>query len=411
MAQFGKLCRSLCRNGIVNSTNGECDQKLVGVQSRVFAPQKTYLEVCDRLKNFGRDQIGSIINTRKRFECIEECSRCRPQKARRFARNNGSIRQFNSGCRSACCLSFCSCGNRNASCFRVDSCRLHQKLEFINFVLRTVILTLTCKCRIIATNDFFSCGIANGIIIHNAVTCHINAHIGGRFIRRITADTAEHCIDYGKNFHVAVIVNGCLTVGFQVEGVDHIHIVQVCRSRLVCHIDGMLEGKIPNGKGFEFCISRTNTAFAIVVKLAHANRHLSATGTGCGNNHKGARGFNIVVFAVSLIAYDTVDIGRITLDFIVTVHTYAKGLQTSLEFECGRLISPTGKNNTSNHQSKSTECIDQTQNIKVIGNTKVTAHLILFNIRCTDNNNDLGFIFQLCKHAHLAIGGKSGKHA
>ena len=194
------------------------------------------------------------------------------------------------------------------------------------------------------------------------------------------------------------------------EGVDHIHIVQVCRSRLIRHIDGVLERQIPNGKGLKFCVSRTNAAFAIVIKLAHTNSHFATSRAGCSNDYERARGLDIIVFAVSLIAYDMIDIGGIALDFVVAVNTHTQRLQTALEFKSRRLIAPTCKHNATYQKSKSAKSINETQNIKVIGDAKVTAHLVLFNIRCADNNDDFGFILELGEHMHLTVGGKAGEH-
>ena len=91
VAKARELLGSLCRNGIVHGTNGKCDEKLIGVQSRVFAAKKPYLEVCNGLKDLGRNEIDAIINACKCFQSVKECRRCRTQKARGLARDDGAV--------------------------------------------------------------------------------------------------------------------------------------------------------------------------------------------------------------------------------------------------------------------------------------------------------------------------------
>ena len=48
----------------------------------------------------------------------------------------------------------------------------------------------------------------------------------------------------GKYFYVTVVVDGRLTVGFQMERVDHVDVVQICGCRLICEVDRMLQRQI-----------------------------------------------------------------------------------------------------------------------------------------------------------------------
>ena len=51
------------------------------------------------------------------------------------------------------------------------------------------------------------------------------------------------------------------------EGVNHINILQIRRSSLVGQVDGMLEGQIPDGEGFEFGITGLNAALIFMIQL------------------------------------------------------------------------------------------------------------------------------------------------
>ena len=106
-----------------------------------------------------------------------------------------------------------------------------------------------------------------------------------------------------------------------------------------------------------------------------------------------------------------VKIRGVSLDLIVAVNAHTERFKSGLEFDSRGLISPTGEHNAAYHQSKSAESVDEAQNVEVVGDAKVTAHLILFNIRCVDDDNDLDLFLELCEHMHLTVGSKAGKYA
>ena len=49
------------------------------------------------------------------------------------------------------------------------------------------------------------------------------------------------------------------------------------------------------------------------------------------------------------------------------------------------------------------ECINQTQNIQIIGNAVVTTDLIVDNVLCTDCDDNFHLILQLQQHLQLGI--------
>ena len=57
------------------------------------------------------------------------------------------------------------------------------------------------------------------------------------------------------------------------------------------------------------------------------------------------------------------------------------------------------------------ECVDETQNVQIIGNAIVTAHLAADDVLSVDDDNDLGLILQLQQHLQLGIGLEAGQHA
>ena len=66
--------------------------------------------------------------------------------------------------------------------------------------------------------------------------------------------------------------------------------------------------------------------------------------------------------------------------------------------------------NAADVKSDITECVDQTERIQIVGDAKVTALFIFFNIACGNSDDDLRAVTKLIKHFDLAVGKKSGKY-
>lgn len=70
----------------------------------------------------------------------------------------------------------------------------------------------------------------------------------GDLVRTVAVNLHEHGAQYRENFHVAVVVDRSLTVGFQMIRVNHVHIRSGRGGSLVSQIDGMAEGQVQMGK-------------------------------------------------------------------------------------------------------------------------------------------------------------------
>ena len=67
--------------------------------------------------------------------------------------------------------------------------------------------------------------------------------------------------------------------------------------------------------------------------------------------------------------------------------------------------------NASHVQPDAAKRIDQAQHIEIICNAKIAAHLVFFNIRRIDDDNNLDIILHMQQHAHLAVRLKPGEYA
>lgn len=78
-------------------------------------------------------------------------------------------------------------------------------------------------------------------------------------------DLFEHSLKNREDFYITVIVDSCFTVGFQMEWVDHIDIIQVSSSSLICKIDRMLQRNIPDWECLKFGITGSNSTLVFMV--------------------------------------------------------------------------------------------------------------------------------------------------
>ena len=87
-----------------------------------------------------------------------------------------------------------------------------------------------------------------------------------------------------------------------------------------------------------------------------------------------------------------------------TFQTLAEGIGTGLAVVvCD--------NHRSYQKAAALELLTQTQDVHVIGDTQVTAHLVLLNVNGTDYDNNLSIVAQLVEHAQLTVRLETGKDA
>lgn len=101
---------------------------------------------------------------------------------------------------------------------------------------------------VITANNLLACGVLADLIVNNTVTSHIYSHICRRFVGRFPIDFFEDSLKYGEDLHIPVIVNRGDVVSFQMEGVDHIYIVEISGGGFISQIDGCFSGMFQIGK-------------------------------------------------------------------------------------------------------------------------------------------------------------------
>ena len=105
------------------------------------------------------------------------------------------------------------------------------------------------------------------------------------------------------------------------------------------------------------------------------------------------------------------DIGRIPLNRIVQIYLYAQLLQVVFKGIRYGLPCILGNYYTSHIEADVPERIDQTQNIRIVGDADVPTHFTFLDVRRIDDNHDFHLIGKMQKHLHLAVRLESRQHA
>ena len=254
-------------------------------------------------------------------------------------------------------------------------------------------------------------GVAGCGVVGDAVARHVDAHVRGRFIGALALDFLKYSVEHGEDFNVSVVVDGGLAVSFEVVGVDNVDIVEVGGRRLICEVDGVLQGQVPYGERLELCVSRLDAAQVVVIELGEAGRHLSASGAGRGYNNERALGLDIFILAEALFADDVRDIIRIALDGIVDKDAHAEIFKPVLECKRGGLTLILRDNDAADEKTDRAERVDETQHIAVVGYAEVAADLVILDIARVDDNDYLNIRADIFEHLQLAVGLEAGQDA
>ena len=191
------------------------------------------------------------------------------------------------------------------------------------------------------------------------------------------------------DLYIAVVVHSRFACCFQMEGVDHVHVLQIRRSRFVRHIQWVFERQVPDGESLKLCVSRLFASRVFVIELAQTNRHLAATRSGSSYHHQRTRGLDIIIAAEALLGSNQLHVMRITLDGIMIIHTDAFPLQPLAVRVCGTLARIVRNHYRRDQKSTRSELFAETQDIFIIRNTQILANFITLNIQSGNNDNDL----------------------
>ena len=194
------------------------------------------------------------------------------------------------------------------------------------------------------------------------------------------------------------------------EGVDHVHIVQVGGGGLIGQVHGMLQGDVPDGEGLELGVTGVDAALMLVVELAQAGGHLAAAGAGGGDHHQRTGGLDVVVDAEALVGDDVGHVMGVTGDGIMAVSLHAQGIQPLQEGIGGRLAGVPGQHHAAHIKLQLPEGVDEAQHVHIIGDAQVAPDLVALDVGGVDGDDHLHVVLELLKHPHLAVRLEARQH-
>ena len=411
-AQTAEICVRNLSGAVGVGRNRKRDERFVRMESGVVITQSLYLQLLNGLNDLGVDELYGLFDIAVYLDGVQESRRSRTEQGSGLAGNDASVGQLDSNrgltfgiLRTRKCLA------HDRSVLDVYSRLAHKHLDLLNRGFGSgALFTLTERLEVAADYFVLRC-VAAGVVINNAVARHIDTHIGGRLIGALARYLLKDGVQNGEHLNVAVVVDGGYSVCLKVIGVDHIHIVKIGGSRLVREVDGMAQGKIPDGEGLEFSVAGLYAALVFVIKLRKAGSHLAASGTGSGHNDQRTLGLDVLVLSEALVADDVLNVVGIALDRIVQEYLDTKALKLFLERLNAGLAAVLSDAYAADVKSDAAEGVDETEHVGVVGDADIAADLIVLDMLGIDNDNNLGHFLELKEHLQLAVRLESGKNA
>ncbi len=173
----------------------------------------------------------------------------------------------------------------------------------------------------------------------------------------------------------------------------------------------MVYGQVPDGETLVLCISCTAAAAAFVVNLREAGGKLAASGTGGGYNNNITVHRNEGICAVAVLGDNIINIlgvagyGLVEPDFDVASLEHVRKVQGTL------FSGETGYDNLVRLDVPGGKVIYHLENVRVIGNSEVAAHLAVLNVCGIDADYYIQAVFQGLEDTHLYVGVKAGKNS
>ena len=380
------------------------------MKTRILTSKIICFQLLNRVNSIRGDHMLLVINSCKLFQHIQKKGRGCTKQIRGLTCDNPSVLQLHGSSRSTSFFLSFQGSRNNLAVLQCGMCLLQKKLDLVNLLLCAGTGHKRIHTLVISADDLLTGSLLANLIIHNTVSCHINAHICRRFVWALAHDFLKHSLYNRENLYVTVIVDSGLTISFQMEWVDHVDIIQISGSCLISQVYRVLQRDIPDWESLELGIACADSSLVFMIKLGKTGSHFSASRSRRCDNNQRAGGFDIVILAVSLVTYDQGSIAWITWDIIKDINLDSKLLQTLLERISTVLSGVTCDADASYIKSSACKFVHQTEHVLIICDAKVTADLILFNIRCTDYDYDLCLVGKLHQHAQLAVWLKSWKN-
>ena len=408
--QPGQLLLGQIGDGVGQGADAQGNKHLVAVKPGIFVAQAAGLQAADGLKDLGGNEVQLLIDASQSFQGVEQQGGGGSDLVAGLAGDDPAVRQNHGSGGSPGGLLLLQGGGHGGEDGRGDAGVLHQQLQFIDDLLVHGAPEPAGEGGIVPPEDLHMGRLPAGFIVHDAFAHHIDPHIRGGLVGTLAQDGLKNGPQHGEDLHVPVIVYRGDAVGGQVEGIDHIHVVEVGGGGLVGQIHRVVQGQIPHGEGLEFGVTCLTAPAVFMVELAEAGGHFPAAGPGGGDHHQGMAGLDVVVAAIALVADDQFDIVGIPGDGVVAAGPDAQNVQTPEESVRRGLAAVLGHHHAAHIQVHPAKHVDEPQYILLVGDAQVAPDLVLFDISGADGDHDLHILFQLLEHPDLAVRLEAGQN-
>ena len=194
------------------------------------------------------------------------------------------------------------CRQKNPAVFGRNLRLFKQQLLLVQLFRRSISLLNIYRALKISADNLLFCRFSADRIIRDRKPCHVDAHVRRRLVRALTHNSFENLLQHRENLNVPVIVDRRLSVSFQMERINHVHIREVGGCRLVGKIDRVLERQVPNRERLELRVAGFDAAFVFLINLGKAGCHFAAAGAGRRDDNKVSGRLNVIVPSVAFVA-------------------------------------------------------------------------------------------------------------
>ena len=210
------------------------------MQTGIAASEILYFGLLDRLYHALGDEFHLVVDAGKIFGDIEQQGGTTAKQRTRLRRDDGAVGQFDGG-RGVPTAGLALIGGHRAS--TVGGGNLHLVEEHL-YLLHLLVVAGTIgqlvRGGVVAADNLGFGGLAAYLVVTDAETHHVHTHVGRRFVGVGAINAFEESIQHRENLNVAVVVHCHLAVGFEMERVDHVYIVQVGSGCLVGDVHRVL---------------------------------------------------------------------------------------------------------------------------------------------------------------------------
>ena len=173
----------------------------------------------------------------------------------------------------------------------------------------------------------------------------------------------------------------------------------------------MLQRQVPHGERLELGIAGADAALVLIIELREADGHLARAGAGGCHDDEFTGGLHVVVLAKTFVGGYQVYIVWIAVYQVMNIGANAQPLQAMAELVGSVLSVVVGDDDRAHHEVAALELVAQSQHVLVVGDAQVSAYLVLLNVLCRYNDDNLQLVAQLGKHTQFRVGLEAWQHA